>query len=84
MDDLLRARWIIRISENEMAINSTRDHLKVTLNPLAKKAEQVISLYGNSDGPKIKVIIMDIITIQKSLLKTTTENGRRSCRECAC
>lgn len=61
MDDLLRARWIIRISENEMAINSSRDHLKVTLNPLAKKAEQVISLYGNSDGPKIKVMIMEYI-----------------------
>ena len=49
-----------------MAINSSRDHLKVTLNPRAKKAEQVISLYGNRDGPKIKVIIMDIITIQKN------------------
>lgn len=48
-----------------MAINSSRDHLKVTLNPLAKKAEQVISLYGNGDGPKMKVIIMDIITNTK-------------------
>lgn len=74
MDDLLRARWIIRISENEMAINSSRDHLKVTLNPLAKKAEQVISLYGNSDGPKIKMIIMDIITIQK---KSPQDNHRK-------
>ena len=66
MDDLLRARWIIRISENEIAINSSRDHFKVTLNPLAKKAEQVILLYGNSAGPKIKVIIIDMITIQKN------------------
>ena len=66
MDDLLRARWIIRISENEMAINSSRDHFKVTLKPLAKKAEQVISLYGNSAGSKIKLITIDIITIQKS------------------
>ena len=66
MDDLLRARWIILISENEMAINSSRDHFKVTLNPLATKAEQVMSLYGNSAGPKIKVITVDISTIQKS------------------
>ena len=67
VDDLLRARWIIRISENETtAINSRRDHFKVTLNPLAKKAEQVILLYGNSAGPKIKVIIINIITIQKN------------------
>lgn len=66
VDDLLRARWIILISENETAINSTRDHFKVTLNPLATKAEQVISLYGNIAGPKLKVITVDIITIQKS------------------
>lgn len=49
-----------------MAVNSSRDHFKVTLNPLATKAEQVISLYGNIAGPKIKVITIDIITIQKS------------------
>lgn len=49
-----------------MAINSSRDHFKVTLNPLATKAEQVMSLYGNSAGPKIKVITVDIGTIQKS------------------